>query len=378
MTFTTSIPISTSQLPENDKKIKIQNESIASIIFGVWGLILSGNFWGILFSIIGLALGIGGIKKYPKHKKSTIGLIVSILALFIAICFSASHFSPSQVNNASTSTTTLEAKQFSNISSTVSSTSSISFDTSEGIAKYKSGDYLYITPADLDKYSANMKGIKIYTVATVKQKDDPNKALQVNLSDGFMFSDFYSADSSYKDIPEGTQIAILGTIDELEDLKITTVIQVKNCYVFAYGEDAAQYIQKNSDERLSNYLKTTEATANANGNSDISEDDYKAMCKTYKHNDILRNPDKYKKKYCVLKGTVKQSINGLFDSYVTLYVEDSSGNEWGCNYSYADGETHILEGDKVTLYGKLNGTQDSVTVLGKQVTLPFIEVKYMN
>ena len=57
---------------------------------------------------------------------------------------------------------------------------------------------------------------------------------------------------------------------------------------------------------------------------------------------------------------------------------DEFGNKWECGYIYKDGEAHLLSGDQVTLYGKCGGTSNSTTVLGEQVTMPYIDVEYLN
>lgn len=67
----------------------------------------------------------------------------------------------------------------------------------------------------------------------------------------------------------------------------------------------------------------------------------------------------------------------MFGGY-TLYIVDGNGNKWDCSYRYEDGETHYLEGDWVTVYGTCSGTLNSTTLLGKQVTLPSIDVEYIN
>lgn len=36
----------------------------------------------------------------------------------------------------------------------------------------------------------------------------------------------------------------------------------------------------------------------------------------------------------------------------------------------------MLEGDQVTVYGMLDGTTTSETVLGKQVEMPYLNIKY--
>ena len=119
----------------------------------------------------------------------------------------------------------------------------------------------------------------------------------------------------------------------------------------------------------------TEDVANMNG--DISEEDYKDLCEHLDYEDILREPDAYDGKYCIVDGTVDQIIEGWFGSF-TIFVVDEDGNKWGCTYSYDEGESRVLEGDNVTMYGKCQGTSNTETVLGEQVTLPHVDAKYID
>lgn len=90
----------------------------------------------------------------------------------------------------------------------------------------------------------------------------------------------------------------------------------------------------------------------------------------------MRKPDSYEKTRCQLSGRVSQIVEGFLGS-LTIYIEDSGRNKWGCTYSYEDGETHLLEGDSVTVYGEYKGTDTASTVLGKQIAMPRIDVEYV-
>lgn len=249
-------------------------------------------------------------------------------------------------------------------------------DFSDGLKEFESGDYLYITNEDLDKYAPNLSGVKIYTVISVN--DIKNNKIQSTLTDGFMMSNFDVGNryDTYKKLfKRDDVVAILGTVSDYTDYKITNKsVSVENCYVFAAGSEAESYNNSKSDDGLSKYFVVTGEVADTN--SDISEEEYKNLCEQLNYEDILRNPDSNKNKYCVISGKVDQIIEGWFGSY-TIYITDSDGNKWECYYSYKDGESHLLEGDSVTVYGKCNGTTTSTTVMGKQVTLPDIRLQYI-
>lgn len=106
------------------------------------------------------------------------------------------------------------------------------------------------------------------------------------------------------------------------------------------------------------------------------EEQYIASCENLDYEEILRNPDSYNYIPCKIEGEVYQIVEGWFGVY-TIYVEDYSGNIWGCTYSYSDGESHLLEGDNCIFYGDCIGTTTTETVMGRQVTMPYVSLEYI-
>lgn len=240
------------------------------------------------------------------------------------------------------------------------------------IADIENAGYYYITPDDLSTYCPNLEGVKIYTVINVDELD--NEKIQSTLVDGYMMSNFYTSEDVTNNISEDDVVAVYGTVADYNSYgSIGTSVNINDCEILAVGDDASSLKREASSENLADYSVVTPEVAN---NNNISEEDYKALCETVSYNDVLRNPDDFDGKYIKVSGTVDQIIEGLFDS-VTIYVKDSSGNKWDCYYYYNDGESHILEGDYITVYGKCDGTSTSTTVLGKQVTLPNITLEYI-
>lgn len=240
---------------------------------------------------------------------------------------------------------------------------------------FNEGDYKFIKGDDLQTYASNLSGESVYTVTTVSEVKD--NMVQCTLGDGFMMSSFNTSVDYTSLLNKDDTVAILGEVADTTSYSFMgTSVSLDNCLVFAVGDKAQEYAKDSSDEALSGYLVVTEEVANNMGSSKVGEDDYKALCETVSHEDVLRNPDTYKNKYVKVSGRVDQVIEGLFKVY-TFYVVDSNGDKWECTYSYNDGESHILEGDRVTFYGKCKGTTTSTTVLGKQVTMPYISLQYI-
>ena len=241
--------------------------------------------------------------------------------------------------------------------------------------EFEKGGYSYISNKDLDKYCTNLVGVKVYVVGEIDDFNEGN--IQINLSDEFMLSTFYSDIDYTNYINKGDTVAIFGEVIGSDTYKLTgTSVQMDNCKVFAVGNEARQYDVQTTDASLEQYLVVTDTVAN-NNSSEISRDEYIALCEKIDYTDVLRNPANYKGKHTVVSGTVDQVIEGFFGS-ITIYVKDVSGNKWGCVYSYQDGESRILEGDSVTLYGICKGTDTSETILGEQVTLVRVDIDYIN
>ena len=165
------------------------------------------------------------------------------------------------------------------------------------------------------------------------------------------------------DLKEGDFITVTGKVED----KAMGYLYIKDANISQTGDGSAQtYNQQKVEYDALSAQKQEEEVA-----------DFKASCEVFDYEDVLRNPDGYKDKNCVVSGTVDQIIEGWFDSF-SIFVNDAAGNKWGCVYSYKEGETRLLEGDNVTIYGKCQGTDNTKTLLGQQVTLPRIDAEYIN
>lgn len=306
-----------------------------------------------------------------KKKNKKIGCCGTIIWIFIIFAIIGAVFGGNDKENAKNESKK-EAKKTVEQKQKKKQEENVSFKNE--LEVFLSGNYLFVTNEDLDKYCTNMKDINVYVVTDVDDIKDGK--IQSTLSDGFMMSGFNVGDrySKYESsLEKGDIVAICGTVAGQDSYGgIGNSISLNDCYVFASGQEAEKYRKDKSDDALSQYFVVTEEVADSN---EISEEDYKTLCQQLDYTDILRNPDSYDGKYCVVSGTVDQVIEGWFGSF-TIYIVDGNGNKWGCTYSYADDESHVLEGDSVTAYGECKGTANTETVLGEQVTLPHISIEY--
>ena len=323
----------------------------------------------ILFFPVGLVL----MWMYRKNWKTVVKAIIT--AVFVILALPSAFGDEDNSQNEEQVTSESGENEEENQESQEEDTETGSLD--HELEQFQSGGYAYITNSDLNTYAVNMSGAKVYVVTQVDDMKDGK--IQSTLDDGFMMSNFNVGDNyeKYSEFIEvDDTVAIAGTVVDMTDYSfVGKSVEVNDCIVFAVGDDTNQYIKDATDESLSQYLTVTDDVADTE--DDISEEDYKNLCQQLNYEDILRNPDTYDGEYCVVSGTVDQIIEGWFDAY-TIYVMDASGNKWECIYLYKDGESHLLEGDSVTVYGKCNGTTTASTLLGEQVTLPYVDAEYIN
>ena len=119
-----------------------------------------------------------------------------------------------------------------------------------------------------------------------------------------------------------------------------------------------------------------------------SKEDFINSCQEYTYKEIARNPNDYKGKHAKFTGEVIQVVEDG-DSValrVNITAEEASWEESGYTYSdtiyveytrKSENESRILEDDIITLYGTLNGLMDYSSVLGRQVSCPYLLAEYI-
>lgn len=139
------------------------------------------------------------------------------------------------------------------------------------------------------------------------------------------------------------------------------------------------------DTILQNTIKEEEERkiAEEKAKKEEEETDFKANCKTYTFEQIARNPDNFKGTNVKLTGEVIQTLYGT--ASVDLRINITKEGKYSTYYTdtiYAvyypeEGEDKILEGDIVTIYGISEGDYTYTSTIGSQITLPLIEIKYI-
>lgn len=173
--------------------------------------------------------------------------------------------------------------------------------------------------------------------------------------------------ASHTKISDGGIIAILVT------LLLVTIIQerimdmpnneTKVHDTSSFGSSVASETQDETDDE----------------NEVVSRENYIAKCDAVLYNDVARNPDIYDGEKVLFSGTVIQVSEDALDLFSTNSVDfrvETSDGIWYVSYNRPEGESRILEGDYITCYGECDGVTTYISVLGGNVTVPKLIMKY--
>ena len=137
-------------------------------------------------------------------------------------------------------------------------------------------------------------------------------------------------------------------------------------------------------EELKHSLDTyaNHAETNNREKSSDSKDEYINRCHPVDYESVARNPNNYKNSYITFRGTVVQVIEGATEG-ATVYLRVNQDNEdiwssdtWFIEYKPSPNESRILEDDIITVYGVCTGLYTYKALLGQQVTIPSMTMKY--
>lgn len=117
-----------------------------------------------------------------------------------------------------------------------------------------------------------------------------------------------------------------------------------------------------------------------------TEQEFKDSCSTISFEDLSRNPDKYKGDNYKFTGQVIQVQEGWFDTVelrinVTKeefeYIDDVMWTDTiYATVTIPEGADKLLEDDVITFWGTCDGNYSYTSVLGNQISLPKIDIKY--
>ena len=116
----------------------------------------------------------------------------------------------------------------------------------------------------------------------------------------------------------------------------------------------------------------------------LSESEYKAACEEIDFDTLARNPESYTGNLYTFTGEVLQVVE--YSSYTEMRVDVTPVLLGGevmyyedtiyMVYHPAEGESKILEGDIITIYGQCAGEETYTSIFGETITLPRINIMY--
>lgn len=110
------------------------------------------------------------------------------------------------------------------------------------------------------------------------------------------------------------------------------------------------------------------------------ETQYKALCKTYTYDEIARDPDNYYGMYATFTGEVIQVLED--GNSLQMRVDVTRGKYYYEDtmfvfYERPEGSSRILEDDIIQMWGQLTGTISYESVMGNTITIPSIDVEFV-
>lgn len=113
--------------------------------------------------------------------------------------------------------------------------------------------------------------------------------------------------------------------------------------------------------------------------STLGEQGFKNACGDLAYEELARNADGHQGEKVKYSGRIVQVTNGS-DGSVTLRVA-TSGNYDDIilvEYEYKDGQSKLLEDDRVTVYGTIYGDYTYESVMGAHITVPLVLASYID
>lgn len=231
--------------------------------------------------------------------------------------------------------------------------------------------YQKISAELLYEYGEYEVGEKVITVIEVEDISGSMLKAETENNSTLFFSITceFSDKAMIQEVEEGDKLTVAGTVASASD-----TVEMKNCELIGLGEIETELLSGQEQQREHcEQLKKAHEEAAAQAIQE-ERDSYISECEDVPYEDVSRNPDQYDGKKIKISGEVIQVSEGWFDG-VTLRI-DCGGDTWYVTYTRSEGEGRILEGDYLTAYGACSGVESYTSVLGAQVTIPSMEMKY--
>lgn len=164
---------------------------------------------------------------------------------------------------------------------------------------------------------------------------------------------------------------------KLNTLLIIVLVLMVAAYSKMIKSEISEYspIDQNAENSVTAKKEQNDTVKNTQPSKTDAEirAEYIQSCEAVSYSDVERNPKTYEGKNVKVDGTVIQVSEGWLNT--TLRIESNEGI-WYATYKRNNDESRILENDIITAYGECTGVETYKTLLGANMTIPGMEIKY--
>lgn len=300
-----------------------------------------------------------------KHRKrpNLFERIISVIAIIFAVTVLIALISPSQDSGTDvTSETKKDVIEADNIS------------IQKEPEKFDSSDYVFLSAERVKEFGEYLAGERVITSAPASSVS--KKAIKSDIvdDDSVTYDIIFNFENPVENATEGSYVLVAGMVSPASS---SDVVSIDYCRIVPNGT----YSLENEPDKQQEYCESLKQAALDLEAERIAKEkaDYISDCSTPSYEDVARNPDSYEGSKVKISGSVIQVSESFLDIFdtnsVDLRVEAPDG-VWYVTYSRQEGESRILEGDYITCYGECDGVTTYISVLGGNVTVPKLIMKY--
>ncbi len=314
-------------------------------------------------------------KKKKSHRMVIIFAVLAIIGIIIAIFLEPNHNTADNADDTDliiaedTAETSIEEVE-------IVSEPDIQTDWFE----YYADQGIEVIPVDADilyQYNEYYSGAVVYTAFKVADTQKGQLKAHTDSNDSFFYSIvcYFEDDNEINGVEKENVVSVIGSVEEFMGANL------QDCHLVSTGEAAEEEMAElaaNTTEQIqyAEEMKVEQEAAQAERDA-ADKQEYIDACESVSYNDVERNPDDYDGMQIKVSGKVIQVSEGFFNT-VTLRVQQSDGNIWYVTYARNEGESRILEGDSITIYGICKGVTSYTNVAGSRITIPSVNAEYID
>lgn len=300
-----------------------------------------------------------------KHRKrpNLFERIISVIAIIFAVIVLIALISTKQDSGTDAES---EAKK------DVTETDDISIQ--EEPEEFDPSDYVFISAERIKEFGAYLPGEWVITSAPASSVSKKVIKSHISDDDSATYDIVFNFEEPIENVAEGSYVTVAGMVILT---KSSDVVSIDYCHIVPDGT----YLMENEPDKQQEYCESLkQAALDAEAERIANEkEDYIADCSTPSYDDVARNPDNYEGRKVKISGSVIQvseSFLNIFDTNSVDFRVETPEGIWYVTYSRPEVESRILEGDYITCYGECDGVTTYISVLGSNVTIPKLIMKY--